>query len=148
MVVWLGIALLGLVSIVAAIGDWLRYVGVVLLFWIAWELWRSSGNDIPIKPRGGFVWQGFRTIISNPKALGMIAGVIPAFIDPNANYVFQILLLGATLMAIGALTDSFYAVFGSWLRPRISPRCTRLISRASACVLVGFGIGLALTRAR
>src|SRR5712691_8269888 len=105
----LGLALMiailcvGLASIIASIGvwfDWVRLAGAAYLVWLGWKLLRApSALSAPGKtptPRGGFFLQGFLVLMSNPKALLLFGAFIPQFVDPKADYVWQVVLLGAT----------------------------------------------------
>lgn len=149
------ILIVGLSSVIAAMGwlfDWLRIAGALYLAWLGWRLIRSPDIDLQAKgssaPRGGFFLQGFLVLMANPKALLWFGAFIPQFVDPKGNYVAQIALLGLTAMAVALVSDGAYAVLtgraGRWLsRTRV-----RLVSRVSGAFLIGGGVWLALTRAR
>ena len=89
----IGIVLAGLASLIAAMGwwfDWLRLAGAAYLIWLGWKLLRATGSlesmtNAP-KPRGGFFWQGFVVLMSNPKALILFGAFFPQFIDPAGDY--------------------------------------------------------------
>jgi homoserine/homoserine lactone efflux protein len=87
-------------------------------------------------------------ILSNPKALLFFGAFIPQFVDPSGAYVRQIVLLGATFMAVATLCDGAYAVLVGRLGLALSGRRVRLLSRASGGLLVGGGLWLALARVR
>ena len=59
-----GIVLLGLASLIAAMGAWFAWVrlaGAAYLIWLGWKLLTASGESAdaaPRKPRGGFFVQG------------------------------------------------------------------------------------------
>src|SRR5258707_4991719 len=142
----LGILLVGLASIIATMGwwfDWLRLAGAAYLIWIGWKLLRASGAlDAPgavPAPRGGFVLQGFLVLMGNPKALLWFGAFIPQFVDPNTNYVGQIMLLGATAMATAAITDGAYAVLLGRAGAMLSRSRVRLVSRIGGVCLIGRG---------
>jgi threonine/homoserine/homoserine lactone efflux protein len=151
----LGILLVGLASIIATMGwwfDWLRLAGAAYLVWIGVKLLRATGDfgapgSAP-EPRGGFVLQGFLVLMSNPKALLWFGAFIPQFVDPNSNYVGQIVLLGATAMATAAITDGAYAILIGRAGTVLSRTRVRLVSRISGVFLIGGGAWLALTRVR
>jgi threonine/homoserine/homoserine lactone efflux protein len=87
-------------------------------------------------------------LLANPKALLWFGAFIPQFIDPKANYVAQIALLGLTAMAIAGLTDGAYAILTGRAGAFFSRSRIRLLSRLGGGFLVGGGIWLALARAR
>ena len=151
----MAILVVGLSSVIAAMGwlfDWLRIAGAAYLAWLGWKLLRSpdvlSQPQGAPEPRGGFVLQGFLVLMANPKALLWFGAFIPQFVDPKGNYVAQILLLGVTAMAIALVSDGGYAILtgraGAWL----SRNRVRTVARLSGAFLIGGSIWLALTRAR
>jgi len=97
-------------------------------------------------PRGGFVLQGFLVIVSNPKALLVFAAFIPQFIDPQRDAVPQIVVLGATFMAVAMLCDGGYALLTGRVRARLGGTRGRLLAQASGVALIGVALWLALMR--
>src|SRR5262249_31342768 len=69
------VVLLGLTSLISAMGNWfvwLRLAGAAYLIWLGWKMLRSSGDIGPAsakEPRGGFFVQGLAVALSNPKTL-------------------------------------------------------------------------------
>jgi homoserine/homoserine lactone efflux protein len=149
------IVLVGLTSLIETMGfwfDWVRFAGAAYLVWLGWKLLRNPGALGDPKrtpaPRGGFFLQGFLVLMSNPKALLMFGAFIPQFVDPNGDYVWQVVLLGVTAMATAGIFDSGYAILTGSARQLLTPARVRLISRLSGGFLIGGGIWLALSRAR
>lgn len=149
------IVLVGLTSLIETMGfwfDWVRFAGAAYLVWLGWKLLRNPGAlGDPTRtpaPRGGFFLQGFLVLMSNPKALLMFGAFIPQFVDPNGDYVWQVVLLGVTAMATAGIFDSGYAILTGSARQLLTPARVRLISRLSGGFLIGGGIWLALSRAR
>ena len=143
-IIWLGIAALGLGAAIQLMGAWfvlLRYAGAAYLIWLAFKLFQSKGDlavaTERVRPRGSFFLQGFVVIMSNPKMLVLFGALIPPFIPAGANVVEMTLVLGVTSMVIAAIGDSCYALAagraGAWLsRKRI-----RAIEIISGSCLVG-----------
>ncbi len=138
LVIWLGIAALGLGAAIQVMGVWfvlLRYAGAAYLMWLAYKLFMSNG-DLAVatdraRPRGSFFLQGFVVIMSNPKMLVLFGALIPPFIPAGADVVRMTLILGTTSMVIAAIGDTAYALAagraGAWLsRKRI--RAIEIIS--------------------
>ncbi|HYD58252.1 MAG TPA: LysE family translocator [Burkholderiales bacterium] len=149
------VLVVGLASVIEAMGwlfDWLRIAGAIYLAWLGWKLIRSPDFDLDAQkvpaPRGGFFLQGFLVLMANPKALLWFGAFIPQFIDPQGNYVAQIVLLGVTAMAVAFVSDGAYAVLTGRAGRILSRKRVRLVSRTSGAFLIGGGIWLALTRAR
>lgn len=151
----MAILVVGLSSVIAAMGwlfDWLRWAGAAYLVWLGIQLLRSpeaiaEARSFPA-PRGGFFLQGFLVLMANPKALLWFGAFIPQFVDPNGNYVGQIVLLGLTAMAVALVSDGAYAVLTGRAGAFLSKRRIRLVARLSGAFLIGGGIWLALTRGR
>jgi threonine/homoserine/homoserine lactone efflux protein len=149
------IVIVGLASIIETMGwwfDWLRLAGAAYLIWLGWKLLRSTGSlDTPAAaqvPRGGFFWQGFVVILSNPKALLLFGAFIPQFVDPKGDYVWQVVLLSLTFMVTAAVFDAGYAVLTGQARAFVSCSRVRIVSRISGLFLIGGGLWLALARSR
>ncbi len=153
LVIMLAILAAGLTTVVQYVGvafEWIRILGAAYLIWLGIQLWRSRGKlgdgADTSKPRGGFFWQGFLVILSNPKALVFFGAFIPQFIDPAGNAFVQTLLLGGTFMIVATVLDSAYAFAsggaGSWL----TGRNVRIVERISGSCLIGGGFWLAFSR--
>jgi homoserine/homoserine lactone efflux protein len=147
--------LVGLTSLIGALGgmfDWLRLAGAAYLIWIGWKLLRAPAEAESAAagshPRGGFVLQGLLVMLANPKGLLFFGAFLPQFIDPHASFLPQALLLGLTAMAMGATTDSIYAVLAGRAQNLLSRRRMLLINRVGGTCLIGGGLWLAFTRTR
>lgn len=150
-VIWLGIAVLGLDTVLAVLGVWvdvLRYAGAAYLIWTGGKLLRSHGfMAVAVdraRPRGSFFLQGIVVILSNPKMLVLFGALIPAFLSQGAPAREETLMLGVTFAVIAAAIDIVYAVVagraGSWVsRSRI-----RAIEVTSGVFLIAAGAWLAL----
>jgi threonine/homoserine/homoserine lactone efflux protein len=101
-----------------------------------------------VRPRGGFVLQGLLVMLANPKGLLFFGAFLPQFIDPHAAFLPQALLLGLTAMAMGATTDSIYAVLSGRAQNLLSRRRMLVTNRVGGTCLIGGGIWLAFTRTR
>jgi threonine/homoserine/homoserine lactone efflux protein len=152
LLVWLSVAVFGLASAIAIMGIWfdvLKLVGAAYLIWLGVRLLRSKGQLLSAEgnappPRGGFFLQGFVVILSNPKVLLVFGALIPQFISRDADFVRQLIFLGATFMVLATVFDGLYAVaagrLGSWMsRSRV-----RAVEIASGLFLVAGGVWLAL----
>ena len=151
----IGVLVVGLASIIETMGwwfDWLRFAGAAYLVWLGWRLLRASGGQSEPRrvaaPRGGFFLQGFLVMLSNPKVLLFFGAFIPQFVDPRADHVAQVALLGVTAMAVAMVSDGGYAILTGRAGRLIARRHVRLLSGASGLCLIGGGLWLALTRAR
>jgi threonine/homoserine/homoserine lactone efflux protein len=153
--VLVGTVAVGMASIVATAGwwfDWLRFFGAIYLVWLGVKLMRSSGSPAGTiaapRPRGGFFWQGFMVLLSNPKALLLFGAFIPQFVDTERQYFSQVLFLGATFMVVATAFDSGYALLAGRARNMLSHNRLRVLSRVGGICLVSGGVWLALQRSR
>jgi len=91
---------------------------------------------------------GIAVGVSNPKAIVFFAAVLPQFVDRQAGDVpVQMLLLGATFVAIAGISDSSWALVAGTARAWFarSPRRLELVGGAGGLVLIGIGASLAVT---
>ena len=151
----MAILVVGLSSVIAAMGwlfDWLRWAGAAYLIYLGWKLLRApdalSDPGAAALPRGGFFLQGFLVMMSNPKALFWFGAFIPQFVNPDGDYVAQIVLLGLSAMAVALISDGAYAVLTGGAGSLLSRKRVRLVSRLGGGFLIGGGLWLALTRGR
>ena len=151
----IGVLVVGLASIIETMGwwfDWLRLAGAAYLVWLGWRLLRASGAQGEPRrvaaPRGGFFLQGFLVMLSNPKVLLFFGAFIPQFVDPRADHVAQVALLGVTAMAVAMVSDGGYAILTGRAGTLLARRHVRLLSGASGLCLIGGGLWLGPERAR
>ncbi len=83
--------------------------------------------------------------LSNPKVALFFLAFLPQFVDPSRGAAWaQVMILGATLAALGLLTDGLYALLGGtagdWLRRKSESfrfrRGGRYVS-GSVCLALG-----------
>jgi threonine/homoserine/homoserine lactone efflux protein len=96
----------------------IKWAGVAYLAWIGVRTLRSSDavfsapTTAPTSLRRVFI-QGVLVNILNPKVAIFFLAFLPQFIDPtSSNAAFQSLILGLTLVTIGLISDSVYALVG------------------------------------
>ncbi len=158
--VGLGLMLLvlafGFASIVeqmAAVFDIIRLIGAAYLIWLGIKLWHANGAlaDIAMTPgsgmqKTGFFWQGFLVIWSNPKALFFFGAFIPQFVNSTLDPVPQILILGATFMAVATALDGAYAIAAGKAGQLLTRGKISVLEKISGTCLIGGGLWLALQR--
>jgi threonine/homoserine/homoserine lactone efflux protein len=97
------------------------------------------------------VREGFVVGATNPKVMIIFTAVLPQFIDrAQGHATLQLLTLGAICVAIALASDAAWAVFSGSARRWLgrSPRRLERLSAAGGAMLVGLGVGLALTGRR
>ncbi len=95
-----------------------KWLGAAYLIWLG--LKRLFGRDeeyapgaVEPEPLSRLFSQGVIVQVSNPKVALFFLAFLPQFVDPSHGDAWtQILVLGATLAALGLLTDGLYALLG------------------------------------
>ena len=144
------LTMLGLASLIAAMGEWfvwVRLAGATYLVWLGVRLIigreDAHGSAPPRTPRGGFFAQAMAVEVSNPKALLFFGAFFPQFIDPAGHATLQILIMGVTSMAVAAITDTIYVLLAARVATGLSSGRARLMRWASGSMLIGGGLWLA-----
>ncbi len=104
----------------------------------------------PVTPKSDrrILREGFVVGLTNPKAAVFFAAILPQFTDPSLGHVpLQMLLLGVVFVAIALVLDGIWAFVAGTARERLaaSPRRLEAIGGAGGVVLVGLGVGLAVS---
>lgn len=158
---WLGIAVLGLQSVIDAIGarfDLLRYAGAAYVIWLGVKLLRAnvdlSAAQDQARPAGNFrarnfrarnfVVQGFFVILTIPKMLVLFGALIPGFLTRGGDAGAETLTLGLSFAVIAAAIDTGYALMAGQARSWVSCTKIRAIEVASGLCLALGGTGMAL----
>lgn len=95
--------------------------------------------------------QGFVVGASNPKTTVFFVAILPQFVERGGlSPILQMLLLGVVWTGIALVSDSAWGLAAvhakGWLVR--SPRRAEMASAASGVVMVGLGVGLAVTGSR
>jgi threonine/homoserine/homoserine lactone efflux protein len=94
------------------------------------------------------VREGFYVGATNPKGLIIFTAVLPQFIDRSQGHVtLQLALLGVICIAIALLSDGAWAIASGTARDWLGNSSRRLqrLTSAGGVMLVGLGVGLAVT---
>jgi len=95
--------------------------------------------------------EGFIVGVTNPKGLIIFTAILPQFIDRGQGHAtLQLLTLGAICAVIALLSDSSWALFSGSARRWLgrSPRRLERLSATGGAMMIGLGVGLALTGRR
>ncbi|MFO6421675.1 LysE family translocator [Hylemonella sp. W303a] len=168
---------LGLGGLLAASEAWfnaLRWLGVVYLCWMGWQLWRTppqplkdtlpqssstrdtgaatamtpdtgSATGSTLTPRTAFL-RSFNVAISNPKTLLFFGAFLPQFVDPGAPQAPQYLLLGLIFLGLDTLVMVAYASAGHQFVRLLTRRGLTLLNRACAAGVWVLALVLAMHR--
>ena len=133
----------------------IKLAGAAYLVWLGVRTFRNRRALVlalgaPVTPKSGrrILREGFVVGMTNPKAAVFFAAILPQFTDPSLGHVpLQMLTLGVVFIAIATLCDGAWALAAGTARERLvsSPRRLEAIGGAGGAVLVGLGVGLAVT---
>lgn len=132
--------------------DIVKYAGAAYLVWIAFRLWRSTGqaqaatDTQRIGARRAFT-EGLVTNVLNPKVALFFLALLPQFIDETRGSIgMQMLVLGLAFTISGTLVNAGVALLVARVRGGVSAdgRFARAMRRFAAILFVGFAVRLAL----
>lgn len=130
----------------------LKFVGAAYLIYLGVKFWRSPPFQFVEQPAhnatfGKRFLEGLSLQLTNPKAIFFFLSVLPQFIDPAKNYVFQFSALVLTYSALVVLIHTIYALAANrtkyWLT---SERGGKAIRRVGGATFLFFGAALATAK--
>ena len=128
----------------------LKWAGVVYLFYLAYDTYKSKISSITpgennSKSIFSFFKDGFLVAGTSPKAWAFFPLIFPQFLDFNSSYYAQFLILMFTYVILDFASLMGYAIVAEkivkWLKTN-----PRTINSISACVLIIIAIIIALTQ--
>ncbi len=154
LVVQLVMVAIGMTTLLAAAGHWftaLRLIGAVYLIWLGIQSWHApppslEADATPVSARAT-VLRGLLVSLTNPKVLLFFGAFFPQFISPAGDLGLQLAVMSVSFVVIVAALDSVWAVLAGRARFWIV-RQGRLVGKVSGGLLIGAGVGLALSRAK
>ena len=130
--------------------NFFKWIGIIYLLYLAYDVYKSSPKDInskvlTTKSIFSFFKDGFLVAGTSPKAWMFFPLIFPQFIDFNANYIAQFLILITTYIVLDFLSLIGYAMLANKLIIWIKAN-PRVINTISACVLIIIAIIIAITQ--
>lgn len=128
----------------------LKWLGIIYLFYLAYDIYNSKISNINKKKSYSksifsFYKDGFLVAGTSPKAWIFFPLIFPQFLDFNSNYYVQFLILMFTYISLDFLSLMAYAVAADkmvkWLKTN-----PRTINTISACVLIIIAVFIAITQ--
>jgi threonine/homoserine/homoserine lactone efflux protein len=120
------IGLSALLASSAAAFSVVKWLGAAYLIWLGLQRLLTQGEEdatAAVEPErlSRVFLQGIIVNVLNPKTALFFLAFLPQFVDPVRGAAWtQIVVLGATFVAVGLCTDSLYALLGGtagdWLR--------------------------------
>lgn len=157
-IIYFGLSATGISAVIMASAQlfrWLQWAGTAYLLWLGITMLATPHQTLaggptataPATARRAFL-RGLIVQLANPKAIVFFVALLPQFIDPRAPIALQILILGATSVAIEFVVQSMYVLLASQARNPASRRWSRLIERIGGVCLLAAGLRMALLGAR
>lgn len=153
MVLQLAVTALGMTGLLDTLGgwfEWIRWIGVAYLFYLGVAYWRAAPVDLTKvgperKSSRAMFLRALLVSLSNPKTLLFYGAFFPQFISGGADVELEIALLSATFLALAILVDGGWALMAARARRFLGTR-GKLRNRLSGGLMIGAGVGLALSR--
>ncbi len=150
------ITAVGVAALLATLADlftWVKLAGALYLIWLGVRQWRANPESGALsegelrRGRTSLFLQGFAVNTTNPKALVFYAAFFPPFINPQAPVATQLIIMGATFVALLIGISFGYAVAAARARRVFHrPEQVRVLNRVTGTLLIGAGVGLAAAR--
>jgi threonine/homoserine/homoserine lactone efflux protein len=131
-----------------------KYAGAAYLVYLGLKALKRPA-PVDVRPFESADWRrifrdGFVVALLNPKTAIFFAAFLPQFMSPNGSAIGQSVMLGATFVAIAAVTDSIYALAAGAIAPRLRrTRGTGAVGRyVTASAFIGLGVFTAVAGSR
>lgn len=130
----------------------LKWVGAAYLVWLGIKLWRAGGGlaAIPRKDRTSAArLLGHAWIVTalNPKSITFYVAFLPQFLNPNADFLTQMLIVEATVVVPASGIVLVYAAMAARAGRLVrNPRAVTLINRTGGTLLIGAGVAAVSVR--
>ncbi len=130
--------------------NFFKWVGVLYLLYLAFDIYKSSPKDINSKTISSksffsFFKDGFLVAGTSPKAWLFFPLIFPQFIDFNSNYIVQFFILITTYVVLDFLSLIGYAILAQKLIIWIKAN-PKTINTISASVLVIIALIIIVTQ--
>ena len=122
----------------------IKWIGVIYLFYLAYDVYKSSPKEIyseivTSKSFFSFFKDGFLVAGTSPKAWMFFPLIFPQFIDFNSNYLVQFIILITTYVVLDFLSLIAYAVLAQklikWIKA--NPKTINTISASVLVIIAG-----------
>src|SRR5215475_3729098 len=143
------LSMLGLGALLAASATLftvLKWVGGAYLVWLGIKLWRAGGS-LDAAPRTDRVSamrmlaHAWLVTALNPKSITFFVAFLPAFLDPKADFLTQMLVFESTFLVLAFANAFSYALVASKARGLVgNPRAIGVLNRTGGGLLIGAGV--------
>ena len=125
-----------------------KLAGAAYLLYMGYKYWTAPVEDVVPEQSStsrGFLAQLALTL-GNPKAIGFMVALLPTFVDLNKLTAFGYLELSGVSFLLLPAVSLAYAALASQVRGLLASRAARRrINKGAAVVMVGAGVGVAVS---
>jgi threonine/homoserine/homoserine lactone efflux protein len=149
------LSMLGIGALLAAsalVFTAVKWLGAAYLVFLGVKLFRAGGR-LDAEPRKGsapalrMLAHAWLVTALNPKSITFFVAFLPQFIDRNAEFLRQMLVLESTFLALAFANALTYALVAARARRIVSnPKAIRILNRAGGALLIGAGLAAAAMR--
>lgn len=146
------LSMLGLGALLAASATLftvLKWVGAAYLVWLGIKLWRAGGAlDAPPRTDAAsaarMLGHAWLVTALNPKSITFFVAFLPAFLDPRADFLNQMLVFETTFLVLAFANAFGYALVASRARGMVSnARTIGVVNKVGGGLLIGAGVATA-----
>jgi threonine/homoserine/homoserine lactone efflux protein len=123
----------------------LKWVGAAYLVYLGIRLWRAGGT-LDAAPRTDAVsaarMLGHAWLVTalNPKSITFFVAFLPAFLDPRADFLIQMVVFETTFLALAFANAFGYALVAARARGFVAnPRAIGVVNKVGGGLLIGAG---------
>ncbi len=141
-----GFGLAGAIATSADLFVVVKWLGVGYLLWLGVSIMCTGGarrSSVSAEKSSSLVKQGFTTAAANPYAVMFFAALFPQFLNPEAPLSPQIIILGATYLAIDGTILLAMGASASKVMLQFGDRAMALINRFAGVLMIGAALVLA-----
>jgi threonine/homoserine/homoserine lactone efflux protein len=142
------LSMLGLGALLAASATLftiLKWVGAAYLVYLGIRLWRAGGT-LDAAPRTDAVSSakmlGHAWLVTalNPKSITFFVAFLPAFLDPQADFLTQMVVFETTFLVLAFANAFGYALVAARARGFVAnPRAIGIVNKVGGGLLIGAG---------
>ncbi len=146
------LSMLGLGALLAtsaALFAALKWIGAAYLIWLGVKLWRAGGS-VDAQPRTDTVsalrMLGHAWLVTtlNPKSIIFFVAFLPQFMNPQADFLTQMLVFETTFLALAFANALGYALVESKARRMVANRrAIGVVNKVGGSLLIGAGVAAA-----
>lgn len=150
--IFMGIAIIGLSAVAAAMGPMfqiVKYAGAAYLVWLGYQTLIAAANPIIVEARPTVArWRdvglGLLVTLGNPKPILFYSALIPTFLDMTKIGFGDFLVLAGIVVVVSYLVYGGYMILADRTRRIMaSARAVKHLNQASGAMLIGSGIVVA-----